>query len=176
MLAEAALTSDTALKSVNMMLESGADDHEKIGIVEDIFDGPPDDRLATVESGGPGSSIPPGKVGVGPAQESSGAGAAKMEGHYSRHAPQSGVQRATEALGAKLASQTRVLKAIAAFGKSLNERLSMVEMALSTTALSTATVDTKTLDAAVGKAVADALGKSMPAMLVVVELPDLSTQ
>jgi hypothetical protein len=164
---DAAVASTLELGKATDLLEGG--DRAAPGQVEDLFDGPPDDRLETVEAGGPNVSVPAGKVGVGKPQQASGAGAATMEREYSRHAPQTGVQRATEELGAKLAAQGRVMKSLIAFGKSIGDRLSMVEASLPTAGA----VDAKAIEAAVAAAVAKAipqavsaaLGKAIPAVV-----------
>ena len=167
MIQDAAVASTLELGKATELLEGG--DRAAPGQVEDLFDGPPDDRLETVEAGGPDGSIPAGKVGVGKPQQASGVGAATMEREYSRHAPQTGVQRATEELGAKLAAQGRVMKSLIAFGNSLGDRLSMVEASLPTGGA----VDVKAIEAAVAAAVAKAipqavsaaLGKAIPAVV-----------
>ncbi len=166
MIQDAAVQATLELGKATDLLEG--DDRMQPGQVEDIFDGPPDDRLETVEAGGPEGSIPAGRVGVGKPQEASGAGAATMERTYSRHAPQTGVQRATEELGAKLAGHARAMKSIIASCKAFGDRLSLVE------ALPTAApVDAKAIEAAVALAVAKAipaavtaaLGKAIPAVV-----------
>ena len=167
MIQDAAVASTLELGKATDLLEG--DDRASPGQVEDLFDGPPDDRLETVPAGGPDGSVPAGKVGVGPVQNASGAGAATMERTYSRHAPQTGVQQATQELGAKLAAQGRAMKALVAFGKSIGERLSMVEASLPTAGA----VDAKAIEAAVSAAVAKAipaavsaaLGKAIPAVV-----------
>ena len=161
LLTEAASDTTVALGKATDLLEQG-DDHERPGRIEDIFDGPPDDHLETVRAHGPDSSVAPGKVNVGPSQDASGNGAARMEREYSRHAPQSGVQRATEELGRKIAGQTRAMKAFAAFGKSVVDRLDTMQAALS----GAAAVPVQAIDkAAVDAAVAAAVAKALPAAL-----------
>lgn len=83
-----------------------------IGQIEDLWDGPADTHATIVQSHGPGSTAAPGSVNVGPPQHASGAGAERMEPQYSRHAPQGGVQTATEALGREVSGMKGSMKAI----------------------------------------------------------------
>jgi len=162
MLKDAAVTAGVELGKATDLLHEG-DDHERIGRVEDLFDGPPDDRLETVRAGGPEGSVAPGKVGIGPSQDASGAGADRMERTYSRHAPQTGVQRATEELGAKLRSHGAALKSLIAFGQTMTRRMGMIEKSLET--VGSPTIDQAAIDAAIKAAVAKALPEAVSVVL-----------
>ena len=165
LLKDAAVTATVELgKAENHLLHEG-DDRGHVRMVEDQWDGPPDDHLETVQASGPDSSVPAGKVGVGPSEDASGAGADRMENRYSRHTPQHGVQRATEELGAKLRSHGAALKSVIGFAKAMSDRVGMIEMTMAT-AGGTPLVDKAELDAAVAKAVsvavATTLAKAIP--------------
>ena len=155
---DAAVTAGVELGKAENHLLTG----EGIPMVEDQWDGPPDDRIKTVAAYGPDSSVPAGSVGVGPSQDASGAGADRMEREYSRPTPQKpgSVQMATEALGAKLRAHGAALKSFMAFGKSMDSRLGMIEATMSTAAVPT--LDAAAVDAAVAKAVSGALAKAVP--------------
>ena len=111
----AALTSDALGKS-REIVEHG---YESAGVIEDQWDGPPDDELKVDSRHGPGSKVPSGTVNVGPGQAASGNGAEKMEGEYSRHAPQRGVQSATEKLGRDIAGMRGTMKSMGSAVKSI---------------------------------------------------------
>jgi len=149
---DASVMSDAALAKASEHLEEG-DDHEKIVIVDDLWDGNPDDRLETVRAHGPGSSVPGGKVGVGPGQAASGDGAEKMEREYSRHARQTGVQAATEMLGRDIANVKAAMKSIVAAVKGLQTQMTAMGGVTQTAAL-TPEVVKGMIDEAVAKAVA----------------------
>ena len=161
LIADAQLLSSAALGKAVDLLHEG-DDHERIGEITDHFDGAPDNELRTGGGHGPGSVAKPGDVNVGPAQMASGEGARRMESEYSRHATQGGVQRATDMLGAKLAANIRVVKALAGFGEAMSKRVELMETAVG--ALGTAP-DASTFDALVAKAVAKAMPSVMSRML-----------
>lgn len=167
-LQDAAIAANLELGKATDLLEVG-DDHERPGRVEDLFDGPPDDRLRTVEAGGPEGAIPSGAVGVGRPQNASGEGAAPMEREYSRHAPQAGVQQATQELGRKLAGVVRVMKAFSAFGRAMSDRMSAIETALPAAEAVNAETIKAAVSAAVAKAipaaVAVAVGKAIPGVV-----------
>jgi hypothetical protein len=162
MIKEASLEASMELGKATTLLEEG-DDHDRIRQVEDLFDGPPDDRLETTRAGGPESSVPAGKVGVGKPQDASGHGAEPMEREYSRPTRQSGVQAVTEDLGRKLMTQARAMKSLVAFGQAMQSRVQALETQPSPTAL---TFDPAVLKAEIAKAlpaaVASALAKAIP--------------
>lgn len=110
---DASIMAETELGKAASLLETG-DDGGRIGMVQDLWSGAPDGRIATVQAHGPGSTAAPGKTNVGPVQAASGGGAAKMEPEYSNHAPQGGVQRATEMLGAEVGGLKGAMKSVIA--------------------------------------------------------------
>ena len=78
MMADASQQASSLLAKAKEITMVG-DDHDKIGHVEDLWDGPPDDKAETTRAHGPDSSAAPGKVPTGPGQSASGNGAEKME-------------------------------------------------------------------------------------------------
>jgi hypothetical protein len=165
LLADAAVSATLDLAKATDLLEDG-DDGKGVRQVTDQFDSAPDNELKTVHSGGPGSRETAGDVGIGRPQDASGAGAARMESEYSRHASQYGVQRATEMLGAKLAAHGRAMKSLISFGQAMSDRIGFIEKSL---LAQTAVPDQALVDAAVAKAlpaaVSAALAKALPAVL-----------
>jgi len=148
MLKEASMLSTSELgKSVNELLNSG-DNHGRIGHVEDLWGGPSDDHLKTVSAHGPGSKVAPGSVGVAPEQHASGDGAQKMEREYSHHAPQGGVQTATEKLGRDIAGIKGAMKSLAKAVEGLHAKIDIIKG----TAPASAVVDETMLNEAIGKA------------------------
>ena len=111
LLKDAAASAGVSLQKAEDELMRDRDDSHP-GAIEDQWDGPPDDQLATTRTGGPSSrNMPGGTTSVGPSQAASGDGAAEMERRYSRPAPQGGVQRSTEMLGRDLMKAMRALVA-----------------------------------------------------------------
>jgi hypothetical protein len=100
-----------ALSKADSSLLTG-DDTGYPGVIRDLWDGPPDAHLSVQTAAGPGSSVSPGNVGVGPGQEMSGGGAPRMQATYSRPAAQSGVQNATEILGRDLIGMRKAMQAL----------------------------------------------------------------
>jgi len=147
---DASVLADTELGKANHLLDMG-DDRGRIGIVEDQWSGPPDDHLETVHAHGPGSKVAPGKVPVGPTQQSSGDGAEKMEGEYSRHAPQSGVQSATERLGRDIAAARGAMKSILKAVEAQGQQFAILEASVAKS------VDEAALQALVSAAVTKAI-------------------
>lgn len=150
LMADAAVLAQSEIGKATDLLERG-DDHERIGQIEDLWDGPPDDHLRTTRAHGPGSSAKPGDVPVGPTQAASGNGAEKMEMQYSRHAPQSGVQEATTRLGEAIAGIHGMRKAMKSFLGAFEAQ------ALHLEAVKSSVVTAETIEEAVSKAVAKAL-------------------
>lgn len=144
----AALTSDALGKSRDIVEGGG---YESTGVIEDQWDGPPDDDVKVGRHHGPDSKAPSGTVPVGPGQAASGNGAEKMEREYSRHAPQSGVQRATEKLGEDIMGIRKAMKSLFTVVDGLNMQ---IETLKSTTAVAPPEADLKTM---ISKAVAEAL-------------------
>lgn len=143
----AALTSDALGKSREIMEAGG---YESAGVIEDLWDGPPDDSVTVGRHYGPGSKAPSGTVPVGSNQQASGNGAEKMEREYSRHAPQYGVQRATEKLGEDIMGIGKAMKSLF----TVVDGLSMQLEALKSTTAAPPEVDLKDM---ISKAVAEAL-------------------
>lgn len=108
MMQDAATVAQSELGKADSLLSGDHGGHP--GVVEDQWSGPPDASLEVSHAHGPGSSAASGTVPVGPSQEASGDGAAKMEREYSRHAAQSGVQAATERLGREIAGVKGAMK------------------------------------------------------------------
>jgi hypothetical protein len=156
--ADAAVSTSAELGKAANFMEHG-DDGGHPGRVEDQWDGAPDDELEVGGGHGPESKAPPGKVNVGPSQAASGNGAEKMEREYSRHAPQSGVQAATEKLGREIAGMRGAMKAILKALDTFNVQLETVK---ASTAVAPVLPDIeKMVSDAVGKAVAKAVVKAM---------------
>ena len=125
LMAETALMSGAALgKAEDLLTRAGGEG--PITIIEDLWDGPPDDHLTTTSAHGPGSTVAEGGVPVGPSQSASGSGAAKMGREYSNPAPQSGVQVATEKLGRALAKHRAVIGTLLETAKSQQGTLEML--------------------------------------------------
>ena len=79
LIADAAVTASVEIgKSENHMMFTG-DDSGRVPIVEDLWDGPQDDHARLVDAHGPDSSVAGGASNVGPSQDASGGGAARME-------------------------------------------------------------------------------------------------
>lgn len=111
LMADASVAAGVELgKAADLM--SHGDDGGHPGRVTDQWDGAPDDHLEVGGGHGPNSTAAPGKVNVGPSQAASGNGAETMERQYSRHAPQSGVQAATERLGRDIAGLRGAMKSM----------------------------------------------------------------
>jgi len=108
MMQDAATVAQSELGKADSLLSGDHGGHP--GVVEDQWSGPADASLEVSHAHGPGSSAASGTVPVGPSQEASGDGAAKMEREYSRHSPQSGVQAATERLGREIAGVKGAMK------------------------------------------------------------------
>lgn len=128
----AALTTDALGKS-REITEGGG--YESTGTIEDQWDGSPDDHV---------------KVAVGPNQSASGNGAEKMEGEYSRHAPQGGMQSATEKLGRDIMGMRGAMKSMHTALDGVNMQLE----ALKAGAAMPAEADLKTM-------IADAVAKAL---------------
>ena len=156
MIQEAGAIAQSELGKASELLEMG-DDHGRIGQVEDQWDGPPDDSLHVSGGHGPGSTAAPGAVNVGPSQAASGNGAEKMEREYSRHAPQGGVQAATEKLGREIAGMRGAMKSIF---KALDAHAQVLEILKSAPA-PTVTFDEAALTASILKAVTAATDVGM---------------
>jgi Inorganic Pyrophosphatase len=159
---DAAVQASAAISKADEFLTVG-DDHDRIEMVEDQWDGPPDDHAETVRAHGPGSSTASGKVPVGPNQAASGNGAEKMEREYSRPTTQTGVQRATEELGEALMGIRSMKGAIRSIGAAVRAQGMQIEALKAGTAmidLPDATAIQTMVSTAVGKALAD-LGKSV---------------
>lgn len=136
-------------------LLSHSDDGGHPGRVEDQWDGAPDDALEVGGGSGPESTAAPGKVNVGPGQAASGNGGMSMERHYSRHAPQSGVQAATEKLGRDIAG---VKSAMKSFLRAFESNSMQMEAIKASVAAASAPPDFAALvDAAVAKAIETAI-------------------
>lgn len=148
-MADAAALTGESLGKAKEIMEGGG--YESTGTIEDQWDGPPDDHLKTTRAHGPESRVPSGSVGVGPSQAASGNGAEKMEGEYSRHAPQSGVQSATERLGRDIAGMKGAMKSMLAAVEGMGTQ---IEVLKSSTAAIPVEADLKTM---VAKAVTEAL-------------------
>lgn len=147
LVASAAADSDTALAKATTLLGTEIDQ------VEDLWDGPPDDRLATKRTGGPGSEVSSGRVGIGPRQAASGDGALVMERRYSDHAPQSGVEEATNRLGRELAKAMTIIKSLIQVNEAASQRIQLLETAV----MSAKAIGPAEIEAAVAKAVASAV-------------------
>lgn len=137
------------------MLESG-DDRSRIGIVEDLWDGAPDDRIRTQRTGGPNSSAAAGTAPVGAPQAASGDGAEVMERQYSEPSPQRGVQRATEMLGRDLMSMRKAMKSFIGAFEAMNTQIEAIKAGVGAVS---AIPDATAIEAMVAAAVA----KAMPA-------------
>jgi Inorganic Pyrophosphatase len=133
-----------------------------IHMVEDTFDGRVDDTAEIVRRSGPDTEVPAGKVNTGPVQAASGEDAMRMERHYSRFAPQGGIEEAASELGRKVASMERMMKSMIASGKATQTAMSMILKSLGD---SSETVSKSDIDAIVSKAVAKAVGKALPSIL-----------
>lgn len=156
-LADSAASAGIELGKAEEMMNTVGEGHDKIPLFEDLWDGPPDDKLKTTSAHGPNSSAPSGEVNVGPNQAASGNGAEKMEREYSRHAPrQSGVQRATEMLGEAIMGIKSMKSAMGSMIIAVKSQGLQIE----TLKAGTATVDIPDakaiqgmIDSAVGKAI-----------------------
>lgn len=130
---------------------------EGIHQVQDLWDGPPDDRINIANASGPDSSMAPGGANVGPSQSASGNGAERMVNHYSRPAPQSGVQAATEKLGREVAGMRGAMKSMLRAFESVNTQFQVMKSGM---------VDTAAIQEMVSKAVAEgvaeAVAKALP--------------
>ncbi|HUY02857.1 MAG TPA: hypothetical protein VMV33_06190 [Rhodocyclaceae bacterium] len=135
------------------MLESG-DDRSRIGIVEDLWDGAPDDRIRTQRTGGPNSSAAAGTAAVGSPQAASGDGAETMERQYSEPSPQRGVQRATEMLGRDLMSMRKAMKSFIGAFEAMGTQIEAIKAGAVSTAPDTAAIEAM---------IAAAVAKAMPA-------------
>lgn len=135
------------------MLESG-DDRSRIGIVEDLWDGAPDDRIRTQRTGGPNSSAAAGTAAVGSPQAASGDGAKTMERQYSEPSPQRGVQRATEMLGRDLMSMRKAMKSFIGAFEAMGTQIEAIKAGAVSTAPDTAAIEAM---------IAAAVAKAMPA-------------
>lgn len=150
MMADAATAAGTEIGKAADLLQEG-DDRTRIGSVEDVWDGAPDDRATVRHTGGPNSKVPSGTIGVGSTQSASGDGAARMERQYSEFAPQGGVQSATERLGREVAGMRGAMKS---FLKGFEGFNAQIEMLKGSVAAAPAKAD---VEAMVAKAVADAV-------------------
>lgn len=158
--ADAAATSGAELGKAHELLERG-EEHQRVGRVEDLWDGPPDNELRMVRRHGPGSSSASGVVPVGPSQDASGDGAIKMEREYSRWATQSGVEEATNRLGRELSKMRQVMKSLVGFGDSMSTRMAAMETAQGSL-LAPATLEAFKIDPG---EIAKAVAAAMPALL-----------
>jgi hypothetical protein len=143
---DASILADSELSKASSLLETG-DDGSRPGMVRDLWSGNPDGAIKIMQAHGPSSSVPPGSTNTGPVQSSSGGGAAKMEGEYSNHAPQGGVQRATEMLGAEVGGMKGAMKSIIVAMEAQGAQLA---------ALKGGMLDQAAVDAAVAAAVSKA--------------------
>jgi len=154
-LAEAALMAKSEVSKASEALTHHGE-MEHLHQFEDQWDGPPDDKLETVEAHGPGSSAPPGKVNVGPNEAASGNGAEKMEREYStQKTPQKGVQRATEQLGEAIMGIRGTRKAIASLVKAMEMQslqIDLMKAQSATVNVPDAAAIQKMIDGAVSKA------------------------
>lgn len=127
-----------------------------IPTVEDLWDGPNDDHAETTRAHGPGSEAKPGMVQVGPGQSASGNGAEKMEREYSRHAPQEGVQRATEKLGEAVMGMGKAMKSLVGAVRTQGMMIEALKSGVAVTEAPTT--------AAIQAMITEAVGKSMGAL------------
>ena len=111
-MADASIKAGNSISKASEQLGADRELTDTAGVVEDQWGGPPDARLRMSGGHGPGSTAKPGDVNIGPQQSASGNGAEKMEGEYSKHAPQVGVQRATEMLGREVMQMRGAMKSI----------------------------------------------------------------
>jgi hypothetical protein len=158
MFKDAAVTAALEIGKAADLLE-----HPGVHHVEDLSDEPVGEMPRMPRAHGPGSSVAPGGIPVGPGQAATGGDAERMEEQYSRHAPQDALVRMTDELGRKVASHTRVMKGFMAFGKAMQDQLTILQ---SSTSLTPAAPDVAFVDAAIAKAlpgaVALALAKAIP--------------
>ena len=145
--AELGKASDLLSKADNLAtVDSG-----HTGFIEDHWSDSPPDMLKVDGAHGPGSSVPSGTVNVGPSQQASGNGAARMESQYSRYATQLGLQAATEKLGRDILGVRGAMKSIVEAMKGFGTQIEMLKTSTSTYAPDTDALQ-KMIEAAVSKA------------------------
>ncbi len=145
----AALTSAELGKADNLMTVDSA----HTGYIEDHWStGKPQDIVQIDGAHGPGSSSPSGSVNVGPSQEAAGNGATRMEPQYSRYAPQSGLQTATEKLGRDVLGIKGAMKSILKAMEGFGTQLEMLKAGAAPVALPDTDAVQKMIETAVAKA------------------------
>jgi hypothetical protein len=145
----ATLTSAELTKADNLMTVDSA----HTGYIEDHWStGKPQDIVSVDSAHGPGSSVPSGTVNIGPSQEAAGNGAARMEPQYSRYAPQSGLQTATEKLGRDLLGVKGAMKSILKAMEGFGTQLEMLKAGTAPAAAPDAAALQTMIEAAVAKA------------------------
>jgi inorganic pyrophosphatase-like protein len=153
-MASAAVNVGDALGKAEEAMNTVGEGHDRIGLIEDQWDGPPDDKVEIGGGHGPGSTAAPGKVNVGPNQSASGNGAEKMEREYSRHASaQTGVQRATEELGEAIMGMRGAMKSVIGAVRSQGLQIEALKAGTAVVDIPNAAAIEAMIASAVGKAI-----------------------